>query len=96
MDALTFIVFGFIAYWSYWSIKHEGVFWIPTTATLLGGFFLFIWMTFKIASQVKPAWFVFFVIMSSGGIMVVIANKFVLWCDKKVEERVGLDLYKTN
>ena len=96
MSSLTLIIFCLVGFWVYYSVKHEGVCWIPTTATVLGGFFLFIWMTFKIASQVKPAWFVFFVIMSSGGIMVVIANKFVLWCAKKVEERVGLNLCKTN
>ena len=60
MSALTSIIFGLVGFWVYYSVKHEGVFWIPRTTTAIGGFFLFVWMTFIIASQVKLAWFAFF------------------------------------
>ena len=93
MSILNLIIFGLVGFWFYYSVKHEGVFWIPRTATALGSFFIFIWMCFKIASQVKPAWFAFFVMMSSAGVLMTVVTKFVLWCDKKVEERVGKDPY---
>ena len=94
MDALTFIVFGFIAYWAYWSIKHEGIFWIPRTATVLGSFVFYIWMTFKIVSQVKPSWFAFFVGMSSFGVLSIFTFRIVGWFQNKIDERVGKDPYK--
>jgi len=93
MSAITLIIFGLIGFWVYWSIKHEGIFWLPRTVAALGSFFIFLWMCFKIGSQVKPAWFAFFVMMSSGGVLFFIVTKFVLWCDKKVEERVGENPY---
>ena len=93
MSAITLIVFGLIGFWVYWSVKHEGIFWIPKAATAIGGFFLYIWMVFEIASQVKPAWFAFFVMISSGGVLMIISTKFVMWCQEKVDERVGMDPY---
>ena len=83
MNALTFIIFGLIAYWVYYSVKHEGIFWIPRTATVLGSFVFYIWMTFKIISQVKPSWLAFFVAMSSFGVLSVITQRIVRWFEKK-------------
>ena len=93
MNALTFIIFGLIAYWVYYSVKHEGIFWIPRTATVLGSFVFYIWMTFKIVSQVKPSWLAFFVAMSSFGVLSVITQRIVMWFEKEVEKRMGKNRY---
>ena len=43
MNILTFIILGFIGYWVYFSIKNEGIFWIPKMLLCFGGFILFMW-----------------------------------------------------
>ena len=96
MSALTLIIFALVGYWVYYSVKHEGIFWIPRTATVLGSCVFFIWMTFKIQTQVNPAWFAFFVNMSSFAILILIIIKIVNFFQNKIEERVGVDPYKTS
>ena len=93
MSAIELIIFGLIGYWVYWSVKHEGIFWIPRTATVLGSFVFYIWMTFKIVSQVKPSWLAFFVAMSGAGVLSIFTFKIFIAIQNKIDERVGLDPY---
>ena len=94
MNALTFIVFGFIAYWSYWSIKHEGVFWIPKAVAALGGIALWIFSIFYIASQINNS-IVQVIFMAVTGIAIGwISNSIQIYCSKTIEKRVGKDPYK--
>ena len=94
MDALTFIVFGFIAYWSYWSIKHEGVFWIPRTVAALGGLALWIFSIFYLASQINNSIVQVILIAVTGIAIFWISNSISIYCSKMIEKRVGKDPYK--
>ena len=94
MNILNLIIFALVGYWVYYSVKHEGIFWIPRIATVLGSFVFYIWMTFKIVSQVKPSWLAFFVGMSSFAVLSIIVYRIVFWCENKIEKRVGVDPYK--
>jgi len=94
MDAFTLVICGIVGFWVYYSVKHEGVIWIIRTATVLGSFVFFIWMTFKINTQVNPAWFGFFVTMSSGAVLMIIVWRIVMWCENEIERRVGSEPYK--
>ena len=96
MNILNLIIFALVGYWVYYSVKHEGIFWIPRIATVLGSFVFYIWMTFKIVSQVKPSWLAFFVGMSSFAVLSIIVYRIVFWCENKIEKRVGVDPYKRN
>ena len=94
MDVFTLVICGIVGFWVYYSVKHEGVIWLIRTATVLGSFVFFIWMVFKIATQVNPAWFGFFVTMSSGAVLMIIVWRIVMWCENEIERRVGSDPYK--
>ena len=96
MSILNLIIFALVGYWVYYSVKHEGIFWIPRTATVLGSFVFYIWMTFKIVSQVKPSWLALFVGMSSFAVLSIIVYRIVIWCENEIEKRVGVDPYKRN
>ncbi len=43
MSAIAFIIFGLFAWWVYYSVKHEGVYWIPKFFLALGVFVSFFW-----------------------------------------------------
>tara|TARA_A100001388_G_C28508105_1_gene374910 strand:- start:226 stop:600 length:375 start_codon:yes stop_codon:yes gene_type:complete len=94
MSAITLIVFGLIGFWVYYSVKHEGIYWIPRTGAAIGGFVLYLWMMFKIFREVQPTWFAVFLVISSIIVLTKIADKIVFWADNKIEERVGKDPYK--
>tara|TARA_R100000734_G_C3262794_1_gene60979 strand:- start:274 stop:669 length:396 start_codon:yes stop_codon:yes gene_type:complete len=94
MDVFTLVICGIVGFWVYWSVKHEGVIWIIRTATVLGSGVFFIWMTFKIQTQLNPAWFAFFVNMSSFAVLSIIVWRIVMWCENEIERRVGSDPYK--
>jgi len=94
MDVFTLVICGIVGFWIYWSVKHEGVIWIIRTATILGSGVFFIWMTFKIATQVQPAWLSFSVSMSSFAVLSIIVWRIVMWCENEIERRVGSDPYK--
>jgi len=94
MDALTFIVFGFIALWSYWSIKHEGVFWIPRTVAALGGLALWIFSIFYLASQINNSIVQVILIAVTGIAIFWISNSISIYCSKMIDKRVGKDPYK--
>ena len=109
MNAITFIVFGFIAYWIYFSIKNEGIFWIPKTILCIGGFALFIWggaflypilwepflkSTSALGQLVKTAIFGLTYSIIFCSIAFKTIYKLVDKIEEKIEERMGEKLYK--
>tara|TARA_B100001093_G_scaffold510631_1_gene576873 strand:+ start:570 stop:941 length:372 start_codon:yes stop_codon:yes gene_type:complete len=94
MDALTFIVFGFIALWAYWSIKHEGIFWIPRTVSALGGIALWIYITFVHFNKIENGFLQLICIGGSMAVITIVSSKLVMYFDSLVEKRVGKDPYK--
>ena len=93
MNALAFVVFGLIGYWVYYSVKHEGIYWIPRTAAAIGGFLFYIWMIIKIFNQVQPTWVAIFLVICASIVLTKIAEKIVFWADNKIKKKVGKDPY---
>ncbi len=109
MNIFTFIILGFIGYWVYFSIKNEGIFWIPKMLLCFGGFAIFIW---GVTSLYPILWEPFLKSTSAFGqllktaifgltysiIFYSIAFKTLYkWLDKideKIEERMGKKPYK--
>tara|TARA_B100000886_G_C20201334_1_gene398436 strand:- start:299 stop:592 length:294 start_codon:yes stop_codon:yes gene_type:complete len=96
MDALTFIVFGFIAYWAYWSIKHEGIFWIPRTVSALGSLFLWVLLSMRYADGIENNLVSILIIAGVGFLVMGVGLTLVGIFDRLIEKRVGKDPYKKN
>ena len=94
MDALTFIVFGFIAYWAYWSIKHEGIFWIPRTVSALGSLFLWVLLSMRYADGIENNLVSILIIAGVGFLVMGVGLTLVGIFDRLIEKRVGKDPYK--
>ena len=109
MTIFAFIIFGFIGYWVYFSIKNEGIFWIPKAVIAIGSFALFIWgITFlypilwepflKSTSALGQLLKTAIVGLTYSMIYFSIAFKTVYkWLDKieeKIEERMGKKPYQ--
>ena len=94
MSALTFIIFGLIGYWIYWSVKHEGIFWIPRTASALGGFALWMYLIFQQGSQINNNFLQIVFIAGTGIFIGFISYLIVESCNEIIEKRVGKNPYK--
>ena len=109
MNAITFIVFGFISYWIYFSIKKEGVLWIPKILLCIGGFVGFYWgITFFFSMLWEPfikSTTVFGQLFKTGIVGLTYAMiyfpiamatiyKWVEKIEEKIEERIGNKPYK--
>ena len=94
MDALTFIVFGFIALWAYWSIKHEGIFWIPRTVSALGSLFLWVLLSMRYADGIENNLVSILIIAGVGFLVMGVGLTLVGIFDRLIEKRVGKDPYK--
>ena len=109
MNIFTFIIFGFIGYWVYFSIKNEGIFWIPKMLLCFGGFALFMWSGY---SLIQILWEPFLKSTSALGQLVKTAifglTYSMIFCsiafktvyklldkiEEKIEERMGKKPYK--
>tara|TARA_Y100001978_G_C23432659_1_gene309110 strand:- start:224 stop:553 length:330 start_codon:yes stop_codon:yes gene_type:complete len=109
MNAITFIVFGLIGYWIYFSIKKEGIFWIPKMILCIGGFALFIWggaslipilwepfikSTSALGQLIKTAIFGLTYSMIFSSIAFQTVFKWLDKIDDKIEERIGKKPYE--
>ena len=98
MNILTFIVFGFIAYWIYFSIKKEGIFWIPKAVIALGSFVLWMTLNYKVFNFFLSTPFYYFKSFIAGIIFAIIifpiSYRLLDLIEKKIEERVGKNPYK--
>ena len=81
MSAITLIVFGLIGFWVYYSVKHEGIYWIPRTGAGIGGFLFCLWMMFKIFREVQPTLFAVFLVICVSIVLTKIGHKIVFWAD---------------
>ena len=94
MDALTFIVFGFIALWAYWSIKHEGIFWIPRTVSALGGFFFWLYLCIRYGGEIENGWLQFLFTSGTMAATYFVSGSLAGYFGSLVEKRVGKNPYK--
>ena len=109
MNILAFIVFGFIAYWIYFSIKNEGIFWIPKAVIAIGSFALFMWgvaflypllwepflkSTSALGQLLKTAIFGLTYSMIFCSIAFKTVYKLLDKIEEKIEERMGKKPYQ--
>ena len=94
---ISFLVFGLIGYWVYWSIKHEGIYWIPKISLSIGGFILFMGGLFKLYPLIPKNLFAYGIFLVSYvavtslvafGLIPVIEA-----IENKIEERMGKKPY---
>ena len=96
MSAITLIVFGLIGFWVYWSVKHEGIFWIPKAIVAIGGFSLWITQMFKYLQKFQGNWPLQLIAIIFVSVILLTTSNFLLdKIQKKIDERVGNDPYKT-
>ena len=98
MNAITFIVLGLIGYWIYFSIKNEGIFWIPKAVLGLGSFGLWITLIFKVCNLLlkTPYYFLGGIIAAILGATIIfpISYRLLDAIEKKIEKRMGKKPYK--
>ena len=94
MSAITFIVFGFIGYWAYWSIKHEGIFWIPKTVSALGSLFIWFFLSMRYANGIENNLVSILIIAGVGFLVMGVGVALVGIFGRLIEKRVGKDPYK--
>ena len=109
MNVFVFIILGFIGYWVYFSIKNEGIFWIPKMILGIGSFALFIWggaflipilweplikSTSALGQLVKTAIFGLTYSMIFCSIAFQTVYKWLDKIDDKIEERMGKKPYQ--
>ena len=104
MGIAYFIGFCCVGYWIYFSIKKEGLLWIPKALTAIGFGVLFFWSVFAVGKVLadkdvsgilKFAYFIGFVgfwYYMQMEIVMKLVDKF----EEKIKERIGHDPYKKN
>ena len=68
MEFYYFIIFGLGGFWVYWSIKNEGILWIPRVIVNIGGFALWGYLTFTQYGKIDNK---FFQLIAIAGTMIV-------------------------
>ena len=93
MEFYYLIIFGLGGLWVYWSIKNEGILWIPRVIVNIGGFILWLYLTFTQYGKIDNK---FFQIIAIAGTMIVFSlvilpiNKIL---DKETVKRLGKEPY---
>ena len=92
------LLFGLIGFWVYWSIKHEGIYWIPKAFLCFGSFGLFLFGVFKLSTLLPDNLFVSLILVI-GYVAVTIIVGCVVYVlleaiDETIKERMGKDPYQ--
>ena len=93
MEFYYFIIFGLGGLWVYYSIKNEGILWIPRAIVNLGGFALWFYLVFSQYGKIDNK---FFQIVASAGtiiVFVLIALPINEILDKETVKRLGKEPY---
>ena len=107
MNIIIFLIGGLFAYWFYWSIKREGIYWLLKICVLAVSFFLLfislviyqhelnLLLRFFYGNKVvvKAMCFVWYLIFAHL-IQKHIISPIIFVLDKKIEKRIGKDLYR--
>ena len=93
MEFYYFIIFGLGGLWVYYSIKNEGILWIPRAIVNLGGFALWFYLVFSQYGKIDNK---FFQIVASAGtiiVFVLIALPINEMLDEETVKRLGKEPY---
>ena len=95
MEFYYFIIFGLGGLWVYYSIKNEGILWIPRVIVNLGGFALWFYLVFSQYGKIDNK---FFQIVASAGtiiVFVLIALPINEILDEETVKRLGKEPYSS-
>ena len=110
MSAIALIIFGLVGWYAYYSVKHEGVYWIPKILLNTGAFVGFLWgirfiypyvyepfikSTSALEQLVKTGVVSISYLIIYFACMYATYSKWIVRIEEKIEERVGKDPYKT-
>ena len=107
MNIIIFLIGGLFAYWFYWSIKREGIYWLPKIFLLAGSFFLLfislvsyqhelnLLLRFFSGNKfvVKAICFAWY-LMFAHFIQKRLIAPIIFEIDKKIENRAGKNSYR--
>ena len=93
MEFYYLIIFGLGGFWVYWSIKNEGILWIPRAIVNIGGFVLFFYLTFVHYSKIENN--ILFVLAMAATLipLVLFALLINTILDEATEKRLGKEPY---
>ena len=95
MEFYYFIIFGLGGLWVYYSIKNEGILWIPRVIVNLGGFALWFYLAFSQYGKIDNK---FFQIVANAGtiiVFVLIALPINEMLDEETVKRLGKEPYSS-
>ena len=110
MSAIALIIFGLVGWYAYYSVKHEGGYWIPKILLNTGAFVGFLWgirfiypyvyepfikSTSALGQLVKTGVVSISYLIIYFACMYATYSKWIVRIEEKIEERVGKDPYKT-
>ena len=86
MEFYYFIIFGLGGLWVYYSIKNEGILWIPRIIVNLGSFVLWGYLTLVIYPKIGISWLQF---LATVGTMIGLIVFVVMPINDKLDELTG-------
>ena len=95
MEFYYFIIFGLGGLWVFYSIKNEGILWIPRVIVNLGGFALWFYLAFSQYGKIDNK---FFQIVANAGtiiVFVLIALPINEMLDEETVKRLGKEPYSS-
>ena len=95
MEFYYFIIFGLGGLWVYYSIKNEGILWIPRVIVNIGGFILWFYLAFTQYGKIDNK---FFQIVANAGtiiVFVLIALPINEMLDEETVKRLGKEPYSS-
>ena len=93
MEFYYFIIFGLGGFWVYWSIKNEGILWIPRVIVNIGGFALWGYLTFTQYGKIDNKFFQILAIAGTIIVLVAIALPINEFLDELTVKRLGKEPY---
>ena len=93
MEFYYFIIFGLGGFWVYWSIKNEGILWIPRVIVNIGGFALWGYLTFTQYGKIDNKFFQLIAIAGTMIVFVLVALPINEMLDKETVKRLGKEPY---
>ena len=93
MEFYYLIFFGLGGLWVYWSIKNEGILWIPRAIVNLGSFVLWMYLIFTQYGKIDNKFFQILAIAGTIIVLVAIALPINEFLDELTVKRLGKEPY---
>ena len=95
MEFYYFIIFGLGGLWVYYSIKNEGILWIPRIIVNLGSFALWAYLSLVIYPKIGIGWLQFLATIGTIIGLVLVALPINDWLDEETLKRLGKEPYSS-